>query len=149
MNETIKDHPHFGRIRDYYDGCNRIDVELLKHVLADDVEHYTTDMERVSGADNLIAFFKKFAPAVKAHWMIDHCVIQGDQAVIEWTMRWEPTDKGPELKRGSEWYVFERDKIAEIRAYYTNPYAKPDMRSASLKGFDYSTRGYSSIESQL
>lgn len=146
MNEETKQHLYYRLIYDYYDGCNRQDVDLLRAVLTEDIEHYTTDMDRVSGIEPLLKFFCDFAPVVKAHWMIDHCLIQGNEAVIEWTMRWHPKGK-PELKRGSEWYVFEGDKIKEIRAYYTNPYAENSLPWASLKGFDYGARGYAALDS--
>lgn len=94
---------HLDLIEKYYDGCSRADAALLRSVLAPDVEHYTTDMERVDGAEALIEFFLRFAPAVQAVWRVDHCIAQGNEAVIEWTMQWQPTDKGPELKRGAEW----------------------------------------------
>lgn len=42
--------------------------------------------------------------------------------------------------------MFEDDRIREIRAYYTNPYAKPDHSRAALKGFDYDARGYTALE---
>lgn len=147
MQQGHTQHPFYRLIQAYYDGCNRQDAALLRSVLAPDVEHYTTDMERVSGVEPLIAFFCSFAPAVKAHWMIDHCLVQEPEAVIEWTMRWHPTRAGAELKRGAEWYVFEDGRIKEIRAYYTNPHAKPNLARASLKGFDYAARGYSALDS--
>ena len=143
MHSTVD---HLEIIRRYYEGCSTADAALLRSVLSENVAHYATDMDAIVGAEPLIAFFLRFAPAVQAVWHVDHGIVQGDEAVIEWTMQWQPTERGVGLKRGAEWYVFDGTKIREIRAYYTNPYAKPDHARAALKGFDYDARGYTTLE---
>jgi len=56
--------------------------------------------------------------------------------------RWTPAATGaPEVLRGSEWYLFEGERISEIRSYHNNFYLQgPGNRQ--LHDFDYAGRGY-------
>ena len=72
----------------------------------------------------------------------NHALVEEPEAVIEWSMRWVPDATGkPELLRGSEWYLFDGGRIAEIRSYHNNFHLQhPDNRQ--LRDFDYQVRGY-------
>ena len=69
-------------------------------------------------------------------------VVQENEAVIEWSMKWQPKQTTmPEILRGAEWYRFRDGKILEIRSYHNNFYLQhPDNRE--LRDFDYLSRGY-------
>jgi SnoaL-like protein len=108
----------------------------------DDVVHYFVDHSAVRGAQVLANYWAKVAPRTQANWQLDHALVQDSEAVIEWSMQWVPQQTGqPELLRGTEWYVFAGDKIAEIRSYHNNYYLQ-DPANRQLHGFDYTLRGY-------
>ncbi len=87
-------------------------------------------------------------PRIQATWSVDHALVQGDEAVIEWTMRWTPPETStPELMRGAEWYVFRGDRIAEIRAYYINRHLAYTQPHFELADFPYADRDYTGLES--
>lgn len=142
MNLRQVGHPYIDQIKRYYDGCNTADVDLMMSTFTDDVVHYFVDHTKVEGASGLANYWAKVAPKTQANWHLDHAIVQDDEAVIEWSMKWQPfVTKTPEILRGSEWYVFVGDKIAEIRSYHNNYYlAQPKNRD--LWDFDYEARGY-------
>jgi ketosteroid isomerase-like protein len=135
------DHPHVATIRRYYDGCNAPDVELMCSTFTDDVVHYFVDHAPVRGAQGLATYWAKVVPKTRARWTLDHAIVQGDEAVIEWSMCWTPGGSTrPELLRGTEWYVFRSGKIAEIRSYHCNFHLQsPD--NFELRQFPYAARG--------
>ncbi len=56
-------------------------------------------------------------------------------------MRWTPPGADPELLRGSEWFIFRHDLIAEVRSYHNNHrLSRPENRA--LHDFPYESRGY-------
>ena len=141
-----QEHPYVTTIKRYYHGCNTADVELMKSTFTEDVVHYFTHHKPIRGAEALAAYWAKMQPRVGGVWTVDHALVQGDEAVIEWTMQWTPPgQKKPQLIRGAEWYVFSDGRIAEIRAYYLNP-RLPYMRTAfELEDFPYAKRGYPAL----
>ncbi|MEL0081985.1 MAG: nuclear transport factor 2 family protein [Gammaproteobacteria bacterium] len=137
------DHPHLKTIERYYQGCNSADEALMRSTFTEDVVHYYTHHDPVRGAASLAHYWLSMQPRVDGHWSVDHGIVQGDEAVIEWTMRWTPTPGAdPEMIRGAEWYRFEGGLIAEIRAYYLNPRVPYPQSDFELLGFDYAGRGY-------
>lgn len=139
----VQEHPYVTTIKRYYQGCNTADVELMISTFTDDVVHYFTHHAPIRGAKPLATYWAKMQPRIQAVWSVDHAIVHGDEAVIEWTMRWTPPETGkPELMRGAEWYLFQGGRIAEIRAYYINrhlPYTHPHFE---LHEFPYAERGY-------
>jgi len=137
-------HVFIETINTYYRGCNTADRELMISTFTEDVVHYFVDHGAVKGAAALANYWAKVGPKTEANWILDHCLIQEPEAVIEWSMRWVPsaTDE-PELLRGSEWYLFEEGKIAEIRSYHNNFYLQ-DKKNRELWDFGYKSRGYRS-----
>ncbi len=135
-------HPYIDTIKRYYSGCNTADVDLMMSTFTDDVVHYFVDHSAVRGSKGLANYWAKVGPRTQADWTLDHAVVQEPEAVIEWSMRWVPaqTDK-PEVLRGSEWYLFRDDRIAEIRSYHNNFYLQ-DVQNRALRDFDYAGRGY-------
>lgn len=135
-------HRYIDLINTYYTGCNTANIDLMMSTFADDVVHYFVDHGAVQGARGLANYWSKVGPRTRANWVLDHAVVQDAEAVIEWSMQWVPTHTGePELLRGSEWYVFEAEKIAEIRSYHNNFYLH-DKKNNQLHDFDYELRGY-------
>ncbi len=138
----LPDHDHIRTILRYYDGCNTADAELMRSTFSADVVHYYLDHEPVRGRDGLAGYWAKVGPRTRARWSCDHAIVAGDEAVIEWSMRWTPIGTNtPELLRGTEWYRFVDGLIAEIRSYHCNHHLQsPD--NYELRGFDYDARGY-------
>jgi hypothetical protein len=135
-------HLYIDLINRYYEGCNTHDVALMMSTFTDDVVHYFVDHGAVRGAQRLANYWAKVAPKTQANWRLDHALVQEPEAVIEWSMMWTPLQTGvAELLRGSEWYIFRDDKIAEIRSYHNNYYLHSPA-NAELHDFDYSGRGY-------
>ncbi|MDH5737619.1 MAG: nuclear transport factor 2 family protein [Gammaproteobacteria bacterium] len=136
------DHPYARQIKRYYEGCNQGDVDLMLSTFTADVVHYFVDHSAVRGDRALANYWAKVGPKTRANWQMDHIIIQEPEAVIEWSMAWVPlaTNK-PELLRGTEWYVFEGDRIAEIRSYHNNFWLH-DPANRQLQDFDYDARGY-------
>jgi hypothetical protein len=57
-------------------------------------------------------------------------------------LRWQPAQTGEaEILRGAEWYVFEDDRMSEIRSYLCNYYLNA-AENRELHDFDYAGRGY-------
>lgn len=135
-------HPYIEVIHTYYRGCNTADVELMCTTFTEDVVHYFVDHSAVRGAQALAHYWSKVGPLTQANWVLDHAMVDEPEAVIEWSMRWVPHATGqPEILRGTEWYVFRDDLIAEIRSYHNNYFLQsPDNRA--LHNFDYAGRGY-------
>ncbi|XOV83161.1 MAG: nuclear transport factor 2 family protein [bacterium] len=135
-------HRYIDLINTYYHGCNTSDVKLMMSTFTDDVVHYFVDHSAVRGARELANYWSKVAPRTQANWVLDHALVREPEAVIEWSMSWVPVQTGePQLLRGSEWYVFVEDKIAEIRSYHNNYYLHSPA-NAELHDFDYAGRGY-------
>jgi len=136
-------HTYAKIIQTYYRGCNTGDIALMLSTFTEDVVHYFVDHSAVRGANSLANYWSKVAPRTQANWTMDHIVVQEPEAVIEWSMLWIPAATGePELLRGTEWYIFRENLIAEIRSYHNNFYLQ-DKRNRALWDFDYKARGYS------
>lgn len=143
MLRMPQDHSHIETIKRYYYGCNTADAELIKATFTDDVVHYFTHHKPIHGAEALATYWVKMQPRVKGEWFVDHALVQGNEAVIEWTMRWTPDgQQKPQLVRGSEWYVFRAHLIAEIRAYYLNPRLPYMHTDFQLEDFPYEKREF-------
>jgi hypothetical protein len=134
-------HPYIETIKTYYQGCNTADKPLMLSTFTSDVVHYFVDHGAVRGADALANYWVKVGPRTHAYWSLDHALVQETEVVIEWSMRWQPKAKDPEILRGSEWYIFREGRICEIRSYHNNFYLA-DERNRELWDFDYSGRGY-------
>lgn len=127
-------------IDDYYDACNSADADRLRAKFTDGATHYFTRLPSVHGNDKIADTFATMADKLQATWTVEHCLESGDEAVIEWTMRWTPVGGSEEfIDRGTEWYIFEDDLIAEIRAYH---HSDEKNRSGDLLGFDHAGRGH-------
>jgi hypothetical protein len=142
MKPRQSGHPYIETIQRYYQGCNTADFDLMLSTFTTDVVHYFVDHGAVAGAESLANYWCKIGPRTGANWALDHALVQEPEAVIEWSMRWTPDATGQaEVLRGTEWYLFEGDRIREIRSYHNNFYLQsPDNRR--LHDFDYSGRGY-------
>ena len=135
-------HAFIDTIKRYYQGCNTADEALMRATFTDDVVHYFVDHGAVTGADALAHYWARVQPVTQAHWQLDHALVDGDEAVIEWSMRWTPSQTGKaELLRGSEWYRFRGGLISEIRSYHANHYLS-DPANRALHDFPYAARGY-------
>lgn len=130
-------------IRRYYDGCSTGNVDAMLATLHDEVVHYflvgNPGSAPVRGGEHLARYWRKVTGMIDATWVVDHAVVDGNEAVIEWTMLWYPAPNAARVAtRGAEWFVFRDNRIAEIRSYY-----RQRDESTGLDGFDYLGRGYS------
>jgi len=68
-------------------------------------------------------------------WTLDLAMVQGDEAVIDWSMRWPPAAGSgePELLRGTAWYTFRAGTISEIRSHLASCSARR-RASAPVRG---------------
>jgi hypothetical protein len=72
---------------------------------------------------------------IEAEWSMYNGIDDGEQAVIEWAMKWRHPETGElKLDRGTEWFLFRDGKICEVRAYYN--------RSGDLIEFDHAGRAH-------
>jgi ketosteroid isomerase-like protein len=132
---------HLDTIRTYYRGCSTGDAGLMKSVLAPDVVHYFTGVDPVRGAEGLAAYWVEDNTGDRRTvWTVDRAMVEGDEAVIEWSMFITFLDGRPGQRlRGAEWYAFRDGRIAEVRAYYRWIPGEP---ISELGGFPYAERGY-------
>lgn len=130
-------------IIDYYNACTAADADLLQEFFTDDVVHYflrpNLGSQPVAGAEHLARYWRKVARMLQARWVVESIIEQDDEAIVEWSMYNQPQGVSERIvTRGTEWYVFEGDKIAEIRSYHRNL-----ERSSALADFPYDGRGFS------
>jgi hypothetical protein len=137
----MPEHPHLGTIRRYYEGCTTASRELMLSTFAPDIVHYFPDSPPIRGAETLANFWLSFFEDGRlAVWSVDHGIVEGDEAVIEWTMLYTRPAKTPPvfIERGAEWYVFRDGLISEIRAYELLAGDHPQ----ELIAYPYAERGY-------
>ena len=126
----------------YYDGCSSGDVDLMMQTLHPDVVHWflapNTGSQAVAGAEHLARYWRKVTAMLRARWVVESICATGEQAVIEWTMWWQPAGGERVATRGAEWFTCAGGLIGEIRSYY-------QMRpvTTELDGFPYAGRSYS------
>lgn len=127
----------------YYDGCSTGDVEMMCETLHPEVVHWflapNIGSAPVFGAKHLARYWRKVAGMRAARWVVEHLCATSEQAVIEWTMWWQP--EGLEHRvatRGTEWFTCADGLIREIRSYHQ---LRP--QTTELEGFPYADRGYS------
>jgi len=128
-------------VRRYFDGCNSGDLDVLLSTLTRDVIHYFLDPKfpPISGAEHLAKYWRKYKTTLDPVWSIDRIVAQHDEVVSEWSCIWTSRKTQRRLlTRGSEWYVMQGARIAEVRAYFI----ANDSENTELIGFPYGERGY-------
>lgn len=141
---------HFDTIVAYYDGCSTGDTEKMCTTLDDDVVHWflapNPSSDPVRGGEHLARYWRKVHRLIGAVWIVDHFLGGYDEAVIEWTMFWNPDGSGPRIAtRGAEWFTFAADgRINEIRSYYRQHHD----RDTELDAYPYQERGYSAHGSE-
>jgi ketosteroid isomerase-like protein len=133
-------------IAQYYDACSTGDTDGVIATTTSDVVHYflspNPGAAPVRGGEHLGRYWRKVHRMIRPLWVVDHGVVQGNEAVIEWSMYWTP--KGHDARvvtRGAEWFAFRDGRIAEIRSYY-----RQESFDTELDGFAYGDRGYSTHE---
>jgi ketosteroid isomerase-like protein len=146
--ERTEEDGNLSVITQYYNGCTSGDLDMLHSTLHPDVVHYflapNVGSKPVEGREHLARYWRKVTRAIDARWVVDHAVTMGDQTVIEWTMFWRPTPDSQRIAtRGAEWFVFRDGLIFEIRSYY-----QQRNESTELDAFDYSGRGYSTLNGE-
>jgi len=127
----------------YYDGCSSGDVDLMLQTLHPEVVHWflapNTGSTAVTGAAHLARYWRKVTAMHRSRWVVDAICATPEQAVIEWTMWWQPPGSdGRVATRGAEWFTRVDGLIREIRSYYQ---MRPE--TTELDGFPYAARGYS------
>jgi ketosteroid isomerase-like protein len=121
-------------VKSYYAVLNSGDVDAVAAHFTDDAVHYYT--RRAPDRGREIAERAVWAVEnIEAEWSMYNGIDDGEQAVIEWAMKWRhPETKELKLDRGTEWFLFRDGKICEVRAYYN--------RSSDLIEFDHAGRGH-------
>ena len=121
-------------VKSYYAVLNSGDVDAVADHFTDDAVHYYT--RRAPDRGREIAERAVWAVNnIEAEWSMYNGIDDGEQAVIEWAMKWRhPETNELKLDRGTEWFRFRDGKICEVRAYYN--------RSGDLIEFDHAGRGH-------
>jgi hypothetical protein len=110
--------PFVDSVYRYIRGCNTGDRELLVSTFTEDIRAYFLHRPPVQGRKNLAKFWLGFHHATNARWTVDHTIVQGNEVAVEWSMLWTPAAASrEEFARGTDWFVFENGRIAEIRQY--------------------------------
>ena len=104
-----------------YDACSRGDAEGVGATVCADVVHWflapNVGSSPVRGAEYLGRYWRKVHGMIAAVWVVDHGIVDEDEAVIEWSMFWNPTGETRRVvTRGAEWFVLRGGRIAEIRS---------------------------------
>lgn len=149
MGLTVRDDPHLDLIARYYDACSRGDADGVAATMCEDIVHWflapNVGSAPVRGARHLGGYWRKVHRMIAPVWVVDHGLAEGEEAVIEWSMYWQPSGAQRRVvTRGAEWFVIREGRIAEIRSYY-----RQEPRDSELDGFPYAERGYSTHEAQL
>jgi len=122
-------------VRSYYDVINSGDVDRIAAHFTDDAVHYYTRMAPHRGGRYIAERAAWAVKNIDAEWSMYNGIDDGEQAVIEWAMKWRHPETGEwKLDRGTEWFLFRDGKIREVRAYYN--------RSGDLIEFDHAGRGH-------
>lgn len=129
---------------EFYAALNAAEAGRIAACLTADAIYYMLDPSDVPliGPSQIAAHWSAVVQSRGAQWSVDRHLVDGDEAVAEWTMTWRSRSGDRRAIHGVEWYVFHGDKIAEIRAYYR--YGKE--REAGLTGFPYAARGYTALD---
>ena len=109
-------------------------------------------MPPVRGREAVVKTWKEYHETTSTRWSIDDVVIEGSQAVMEWTALRGSDPSRAQFDRGIDWYVFKDGLIFEIRQYGDPRGILRDGQTYEQMGFPYEERGYptrESIESQL
>ena len=77
----LPDHPYIETIVRYYGGCNTADIAVMESTFTEDVVHYFVDHPPVAGRRGLATYWAKVGPRTRAHWTVDHAIVDGDEAV--------------------------------------------------------------------
>ena len=130
-------------VRSYYEALNSGDPDRVAEHFTDDAVHYYTRLGPHRGARTIGEHTKLAVERLGGRWHIEDAVDDGERVVIEWTMTWrDPRSHEPRLDRGTEWFEFRDDKIAEVRAYH---HSNEKNRSGDLVGFDHAGRGHTTL----
>jgi SnoaL-like domain len=145
MSEPLTSAQLEATIRQYFDGCNRADMDMMMSTMAPDAAHYFpvgAPQGPFLSARSIAEGWVNAVVTLGSLWTIESMLVDAAkrEAVIEWT-HWK-TKLGVYL-RGDEWYRFdEAGRIREIRAYYACPPAPGQIANYELGGFDYVGRAY-------
>ena len=127
-------------VRDYYSACDSGDADRIAAYFTEDAAHFYQRMDPQRSGRAIAEHFAAQAHDIEGRWVVENGVEQGDQAVVEWTMTWrDPRNGEPRLDRGTDWFRFVGEKIAEVRCYH---HSSARNRSGDLVGFDHAARGH-------
>ena len=87
--------PALTLIATYYDACSRGDAEGVSATMCNDVTHWflapNIGSRAVHGAEQLGRYWRKVHELIAPVWVVDHGIVDRDEAVIEWSMFWVPS----------------------------------------------------------
>jgi len=109
--------------------------------LTENVRHYfiPSSFPPIRGSSHLANYCRKYKQVLDPVWVIGRLIVSGNEVVNEWSCLWSPPGCSRRvMNRGTEWYVMQDGRIAEIRAYF----ASDAESNSELGAFPYQTRGY-------
>lgn len=129
-----------GLVAALYAGCNAGDAAAVAAVLTEGFRYYSLGAAPLR-AEQLAGNAASAAEA-GTRWTIDRIIVQGDDAAVEFTMRFVAADNTTAVQRGSEWVQTVDEggvrRIDQIRSYHQD-----NPASSALVDFDYEAAGYS------
>ncbi|WP_153505134.1 nuclear transport factor 2 family protein [Cumulibacter manganitolerans] len=121
-------------IERFYAAAGDADESVLAEVLHPDVRHFLIAPdpgdEPVVGAAPLIESIAGAARALGARWSVDHLLVAGGTACVEWSMTTDEAEHG--AQRGCEWVELDGARIDEFRSY-----AQTGIAGTELDGYPY------------
>ena len=122
-------------VRGYYAALDTGDADVIATYFTDDAVHYLPRLGPHEGGRTIADHAAWAYEHLDGRWILEGGIDDGEQAVIEWSMKWRHPETGEvKLDRGTEWFRFRDGKICEVRAYYN--------RSGDLIEFDHAGRGH-------
>jgi hypothetical protein len=135
--------PNIDRVLGFYAALNEGDEEAIAGYLADGATQYYTRLSPHQGAQTISRYAAWAVDKLEARWTVENAIEQDGEVAIEWTMTWRHPEGEMRLTRGAEWFQFEGEKIAEVRAYHHGSRRNPQ---GDLLGFDHGGRGHTTLE---
>jgi hypothetical protein len=134
---------HLDQVRSFYEALNSGDEEAIAVHLTEDATQYYTRLSPHQGASKIARYAAWAVDKLEARWVVENAIEQDGQVAIEWTMTWRHPEGEIRLTRGAEWFRFEGERIAEVRAYHHGSRRNPQ---GDLLGFNHAARGHTTLE---
>jgi ketosteroid isomerase-like protein len=135
--------PNIDCVLAFYAALNEGDEQAIANHLSEDATQYYTRLSPHQGAGTIARYAAWAVDKLEASWRVENAIEQDGEVAVEWTMTWRHPEGVLRLNRGSEWFRFNGDRIAEVRANHHGSRRNPQ---GDLLGFDHADRGHTTLE---